>query len=386
MLFTKTETLNSILLEKKKFIFPSLLFLYKEKFCSISKKKVNRVLSSLLLKEEGSFKLFLLNLKKLKNKDQKKLFLSKLFFNKGKNFQNFSHFFILMKKEDVASSNKSLKKNVAILLKKNCLIPCKVSFNFEANSNSWNQSLPHYLKLNKPIPQNGIVKDAFMTLYKGGYIFLRGSAQSLQPEKDVSFFINEEKLQAVQEQDRLVSLLTAFFTLMKSDCFRLKNEKILSSVPYLKKRISYLAQQTRKRKSLSYLRPIKKRFLFKSWPFSKMDGFIYVHFSSTNVFCTVTNQWGEAKAHSSGGRMASQKGGAYAAQEVGRWAGEQARRLQFKNLGLVFRGRGKNRKKVFSSLKKVPGIKLLGIFSLDPRAHNGCRPKLRPRTRKMRNA
>ena len=94
MLFTKTETLNSILLEKKKFIFPSLLFLYKEKFCSISKKKVNQVLSSLLLKEEGSFKLFLLNLKKLKNKDQKKLFLSKLFFNKGKNFQKFSHFFM----------------------------------------------------------------------------------------------------------------------------------------------------------------------------------------------------------------------------------------------------------------------------------------------------
>lgn len=317
MSFVNITKLKNIFLKDGKTLHPPLLFLNKGKFRSIPSKKINRLLPFLFEGGGDSYKLFLWNSQKMDNKE-KKLFFSKLACSQSNSFLKSSHFFIIVKNQDVKYGEKGLKKFFGHSLLTGALTSFKV------------------------------------TSHSGETVLAANS----------------------RSEYKLGSLET----------------KTIQPFEYepVKKRLSLFSRRSKQKMFRSYRRPILRRFLFKSPAFAKTEGILYIHFSANNIFATLTNPAGEPKAHYSGGRVTARKKGAYAAQQVAGWVGRKARRLRFKKLGLVFRGRNKNRnknrKKVYSVLKNLPGIQLQGIFSLDPRAHNGCRPKLRPRTRKMRNA
>ncbi len=125
----------------------------------------------------------------------------------------------------------------------------------------------------------------------------------------------------------------------------------------------------------------KQRSSRKKKVIVEQNGQAHIQSTFNNTIVTITDQYGNTIAWSSGGKegfKGSRKGTPYAAQMAATSAAKEAYELGLRRVDVFVKGPGSGRESAIRALAAA-GLELLTIRDVTPVPHNGCRPPKRRR-------
>ncbi len=125
----------------------------------------------------------------------------------------------------------------------------------------------------------------------------------------------------------------------------------------------------------------KQRTTRKKNVIVEQNGQAHIQSTFNNTIVTITDQYGNTIAWSSGGKegfKGSRKGTPYAAQMAATSAAREAYELGLRRVDVFIKGPGSGRESAIRALAAA-GLELLSIRDVTPVPHNGCRPPKRRR-------
>ncbi len=125
----------------------------------------------------------------------------------------------------------------------------------------------------------------------------------------------------------------------------------------------------------------KQRSARKKKVIVEQNGQAHIQSTFNNTIVTITDQYGNTIAWSSGGKegfKGSRKGTPYAAQMAATSAAKEAYELGLRRVDVFVKGPGSGRESAIRALAAA-GLELLTIRDVTPVPHNGCRPPKRRR-------
>ncbi|MDQ7041257.1 MAG: 30S ribosomal protein S11 [Rhodothermus sp.] len=125
----------------------------------------------------------------------------------------------------------------------------------------------------------------------------------------------------------------------------------------------------------------KQRSSRKKKVIVEQNGQAHIQSTFNNTIVTITDQYGNTIAWSSGGKegfKGSRKGTPYAAQMAATSAAREAYELGLRRVDVFVKGPGSGRESAIRALAAA-GLELLTIRDVTPVPHNGCRPPKRRR-------